>query len=242
MLALLAGCQSPTSTSGAPPQDAPSAADLPSDASPADAPIDAAKLVPDAMPDAMPDASVPLPDLTFRYGQMAASIRVTMETFATDDCALDECLSAAGVRKLVRFDTIVANVGTADLMLGAPGPDTAQWEYDSCHEHYHYIDFANYQLVDREGDVVAIGHKQSFCLRDNAQVIGNAPSSGYDCARQGLSIGWADIYRASLDCQFVDVTDVPPGTYRLRVELNQERTIVESRYDNDVAVFTVVID
>ncbi|MCA9697946.1 MAG: hypothetical protein KC431_10515, partial [Myxococcales bacterium] len=42
----------------------------------------------------------------------------------------------------------------------------------------------------------------------------------YTCYNQGLSLGWSDTYGAALDCQWIDVTDVAPGDYTLRMEVN----------------------
>ncbi|HLU68971.1 MAG TPA: lysyl oxidase family protein [Kofleriaceae bacterium] len=196
---------------------------------------------PDAAPQPPPDAAIPLPDLAVMTSQMAATVVISEEGFSTDDCALSECLTQPGLRKLLRFATGAANLGTADLLLGDPDPDLPEWEYDSCHMHYHYLNFADYALVSADDTVVALGHKQSFCLRDDQQVIAGAPSQGYDCNYQGLSVGWADIYGASLDCQWVDITGVPPGDYLLRVELNPLRVIPESSYDNNLALIPVTI-
>lgn len=35
--------------------------------------------------------------------------------------------------------------------------------------------------------------------------------SRFDCAHQGLSEGWSDLYAKDLDCQWIDITDVPAG-------------------------------
>ena len=196
-----------------------------------------------APPDAgAADAAPPLPDLTLLVPQMAASVMITWEGFAADHCAVQECLEAPGMRRLLRFATGAANVGEADLVLGDPQPAAPEWEYDACHMHYHYLSFARYELVTTDQQVLAVGRKQSFCLRDDQQVTPGAPSAGYDCTYQGLSAGWADIYGASLDCQFIDITAVPAGDYLLRVELNPDGVIQEESLANNVALIPVTID
>ena len=37
------------------------------------------------------------------------------------------------------------------------------------------------------------------------------------CVEQGLSPGCHDTYAANIDCQWIDITDVPTGNYVLRV-------------------------
>lgn len=55
-------------------------------------------------------------------------------------------------------------------------------------------------------------------------------------------MGWGDLYAAAdLPCQWIDITDLPAGTYQLRVTANPERLIREARLDNNVVSTGVVI-
>ena len=60
-------------------------------------------------------------------------------------------------------------------------------------------------------------------------------------AAQGISPGWSDLYGNGLDCQWIDVTDVPPGKYELRVDLNPSRTFQELTFDNNSASVEVTV-
>ena len=43
-----------------------------------------------------------------------------------------------------------------------------------------------------------------------------------------------DLYSRHLDCQWIDVTDVPPGIYILRLLVNPDNLVLESDYKNNV--------
>ena len=51
---------------------------------------------------------------------------------------------------------------------------------------------------------------------------------------QGISRNCGDLYGRHLDCQWIDVTDVPPGTYELRQHVNPYGLSRESDYLNNI--------
>ena len=64
----------------------------------------------------------------------------------------------------------------------------------------------------------------------------------YSCqGEQGIQAGWSDVYERNLDCQYIDVTDVPPGTYRLEAEVNLNHGIAESDYGDNTASVEIVV-
>ncbi len=187
------------------------------------------------------DVPAGTPDLQFLASAMVDTVAVQKDaSFHDADCEVVEgCVGAAGLRKLLRFSTVSANLGSADLFVGAPpaaGDSNALFVWSPCHKHHHVRDYASYELVDATG-VVATARKQAFCLEDDLPAQLGARPTGYSCLRQGISRGWADVYTSDLPCQWIDVTDVPQGSYTLRLVVNPLHTLPESDYDNNV--FTV---
>jgi hypothetical protein len=155
--------------------------------------------------------------------------------FAPEDCAVKEhCVRATGWRTLLRFDVAVVNIGRSDLRLGNPHDRPELYEWSPCHQHFHYRALITYELFNLRGKLVVHGSKQAFCLRDNYPLVASAPEShGYDCDNQGLTWGWEDVYDKSLDCQWVDITGVKPGTYILRASVNRNKRLRERNYVNN---------
>jgi hypothetical protein len=186
--------------------------------------------------------SCPLPDLAIDAERLAASVEVISRYFEPTACEIAEgCIAAPGRRTLLRFSLTTPNVGTGDLELGHPeeGP---LFHYSDCHEHFHFDGYADYRLLNASSVEVGQGHKQAFCLLDYERVADDASDeSVYTCSFQGIQRGWADTYDRSLPCQWVDVTDVAPGSYSLKVTLNKDRALAEERYDNNEVTIPVEV-
>ena len=163
-------------------------------------------------------------------------------------CAFEEeCLSSSAVgkpndhqRHLLRFDSQTMNWGTIDFL---PNLQPHEWQWHSCHSHYHSFEaFIHYDILNiTTGEKKAEGHKASFCLEDSFCSTGG--SARYRCggrtATQGISANCGDVYGRHLDCQWVDITDIPPGTYILRLQVNPSRIAPESDYRNNEIQCTV---
>jgi hypothetical protein len=178
-----------------------------------------------------------LPDLTVDRDRLVESLRFEDKEIGADSCEIVEgCVGGEGLRQLLRFDTTTPNTGEGDLFIGAPEAAVELFTFSECHGHDHFDSYASYELVDASGAVVAPGHKQAFCLMDYELWTADVGwgDAEFTCARQGISRGFADTYRSTLDCQFVDVTGVPEGDYTLRVSLNFDHVIAESSYANNV--------
>ena len=176
--------------------------------------------------------------------RIASSAMVGTQAFAQDSCAFAEgCVDAPGFRRVLRFETVTPNDGDADLDVGRPEDNPDDFEFGECHQHFHFKDFAVYRLLDSDGQVVRDGHKQAFALIDFEPLGPGAPPPRYPLpdGTQGITRGWADVYDAYLDCQWVDVTDVEPGNYVLEIEINPERVFEESTYDDNLIEIPVSI-
>ncbi|HEX2692047.1 MAG TPA: lysyl oxidase family protein [Kofleriaceae bacterium] len=185
-----------------------------------------------------------LPDLQFVTSEMANTVVVASGNFSPDNCEVMEgCVGAAGSRVLLQFDTVTANRGAHDLVVGKPPPageSNTVFQWSPCHMHHHFANYTSYELVNSTG-VVVTGHKQAFCLEDVEQVEPGANQTGYRCDNQGISRGWADVYTRYMSCQWIDVTGVPSGSYTLRIILNPLHAISESDYTNNVFTIPVQI-
>jgi hypothetical protein len=60
--------------------------------------------------------------------------------------------------------------------------------------------------------------------------------------RQGISVGYGDLYRAHLEGQSFDVTDLPAGEYVLGNVVNRDQRIRESDYTNNAASVLLSLD
>jgi hypothetical protein len=173
---------------------------------------------------------------------------VLTDIFVTENtCELYEgCVGALGWRTILRFALSSANIGSRDLVLGVAANQPDVFHYSECHDHHHFDEFASFELRDGAG-VVASSNKPGFCLLDTYSWAWTNTPGHYDCANQGISRGFSDIYEAELPCQWIDVTDVPPGDYTLRAALNQTRAdsalpvLVERDYTNNTVEVAVTL-
>lgn len=210
-----------------------------------------------------PAAAQGMPDLRLDTKALA-NTAFDLLFFAPTSCALkpaDLCVGAPGARKLLRFDVFAVNDGDADLVLGVPDPNELlpsgehKWVYSECHHHFHFQTFARYELR-RRGETTPFleGQKRSFCVEDTKPDTATTPRK-YCCApgvtceltgTQGVQPGWGDLYPRTLDCQWIDITDLPesilPAEFDLCVSLNTERILPDANPANDVGCIPVTID
>jgi len=154
-----------------------------------------------------------------------------------------DAASSFGVSQRV-YDT-----GGDSVLLPVSGA-TLAWGGDG-HSHWHVRDLENYEL-DRldNGSKVGTGEKSGFCFFDTTQfrlTLPGAPSAqvyapGTVCGqnnqaatslKMGISVGWGDRYGASLPDQYIDVTALNSGNYRLVATADAGNLFTESDETNN---------
>ena len=169
-------------------------------------------------------------------------------------------------RKLLRFSSIVANVGDGPFEVHGQRPDTdtptmttAQRTFDDAdnhrdvptsalmyfagdgHNHWHVRDLESFKLTRLDnGSEVGSGAKHGFCFWDNYRYGSEQDHYYTGCGqsgdlevRMGLSAGWGDLYRYNLPEQYIDITDLKRGRYRLSATADADNWFKESEESNN---------
>ncbi|XP_076046099.1 lysyl oxidase-like 2 isoform X1 [Oratosquilla oratoria] len=192
-------------------------------------------------------------DLAPDIYELSRSVHLEDKQLFFLQCAMEEnCLASSAyalqtsgygwhleTRRLLRFTARIMNTGTDAFRPFLP---KQYWVWHHCHMHYHSMEvFAHYDIIDKEGHRVAEGHKASFCLEDNNCIDGVEPF--FKCANfgdQGISVGCSDTYAYNIDCQWIDITDLPVGTYTFKLSINPQFKVGEITYDNNAAICELI--
>jgi hypothetical protein len=130
-------------------------------------------------------------------------------------------------------------------------PATLRYVVSPDHEHWHLLRFDRYELR-RASDfsLVAPDRKTGFCLGDRQRLDPPPPRTpklpafksrcglrqpGLYRIREGISVGYADDYKPSLEGQEIDITGLALGRYVLVHHANADRALLESDYTNNAA-------
>ncbi|RNL63335.1 hypothetical protein EFK50_10680 [Nocardioides marmoriginsengisoli] len=186
-----------------------------------------------------------------------------------------------GGRDLLDFAATVYNGGPAPLVAegfrrgSAPEMDAYQFfyrgerqvasrrvgtmEYDvrPSHSHWHFRDFAVYDLTNRKHKRLRTSGKEAFCLAptDAIDLLGRGavvdPGNGdlsTACGdptsvwvREVLASGWGDTYSQQRAGQSIDITGLPNGSYWIRVTANPLNRLKETTKKNNVSYRRVVL-
>jgi Lysyl oxidase/CARDB len=123
-------------------------------------------------------------------------------------------------------------------------PTTAQMYYaGDGHNHWHLKDLESYTLTRLDNGVkVGTGAKEGFCFFDNYRFGSTADPFYTTCGNHhpdalavtaGLSRGWGDKYGYGTVGQYIDVTNLTSGRYRLTTTADQTNQFQESNETNN---------
>jgi Lysyl oxidase len=106
---------------------------------------------------------------------------------------------------------------------------TMSWSGDG-HDHYHVVGGQKWKLQGLDAKTVARGAKTGFCFLDSYRYTASTDphySGSTDVClladgriEMGISRGWGDIYRYDFAYQWVDITGLPRGDYKLKVVID----------------------
>jgi hypothetical protein len=149
----------------------------------------------------------------------------------------------------VRPDTSTPTMSVTQRIFDDAGgyrevPTTAQMYYaGDGHDHWHLKDLESYTLTRLDNGVkVGTGAKEGFCVGDNYRFGSTADPFYRDCASHqsdalavtvGLSRGWGDTYAYGTVDQYIDVTNLTSGRYRLTTTADQANQFQESDETNN---------
>jgi Lysyl oxidase len=199
----------------------------------------------------------------------AALLYPDLKTTPPSELRLETVVMPDGaVRNLLRFSNTVWNAGQGPIELRGSltsNGTVTQNVYDDSgavasfavgqnftfhegHNHWHFDDFAEYQLWTKSaydawvasgrsiGQAQRVGSKSTFCLMDTkiVQSLPGTPGSAVyrQCGLelQGISVGWGDTYRYYLADQWIDLgaSTLADGTYVLRSVADPKNRLFES--------------
>ena len=141
--------------------------------------------------------------------------------------------------------------------VGSPAAGTMAWDARKGHEHWHFTDFAQYNLLRADLKQVVRSGKESFCLANTDAVDFTVPGAKWrpdntdletSCGektamgvREVLDIGSGDTYGQDRPGQNFEVTGLPNGTYYVQVKANPVGKLAETSTANNTSLRKIVL-
>ncbi|HXF72260.1 MAG TPA: lysyl oxidase family protein [Actinomycetota bacterium] len=136
-------------------------------------------------------------------------------------------------------------------VVGRAPVGTLEFHRGGGHDHWHFVQFTEYSLLDAREMEVQVSGKQSWCLAPTDPIDLTLPNAEWAvetglwtaCGgpsaiwiREVLQVGWGDTYVQAVRGQAFDITDLPNGRYFIRVEVNPLGALHEVTDENNVAL------
>ena len=134
-------------------------------------------------------------------------------------------------------------------------PSAVLWyETNDTHAHFHLKNAVDY-ILSRTGTATGRARfakaESGWCLGDSRRTAAWAPRIAFytrhyptpaycghgapesQTVRMGIQPGWSDVYPQSRAFQWIDVSAMPPGSYRLRARVDPDDVIAEENEANN---------
>jgi lysyl oxidase len=141
-------------------------------------------------------------------------------------------------------------------VVGRARAGTMEWDPRPYHQHWHFAQFARYLLLDESMTETVSSHKQGFCIFPTDGIDLLTPGadwrpdygSGSVCGtessvwvRETLPLGWGDTYFQYVSGQSFEISDVPNGTYYVKVVANPKHLLYETDTSNNASLRGVIL-
>lgn len=191
-------------------------------------------------------------------------------------------LSEEDGKTYVNFGATVWNAGTSPLLVdgfrrtgtdlmdayqyffnaggkevGSVAAGTMEWDAREGHQHWHFTDFAQYNLLNADKSQAVRSGKEAFCLANTDAVDYTIPrakwrpgntdlssSCGQNTAvavREVLDIGSGDTYSQYRPGQSFEITGLPNGTYYIETLANPANKLTELNTKNNSSLRKIVL-
>jgi Lysyl oxidase len=142
-------------------------------------------------------------------------------------------------------------------IIGRVRAGTMGFDSQPGHNHWHFEQFARYQLLNATRKVAVRSQKVGFCIAPTDAVdlllphatwvpsfVGLGGQCGSTTAlwvQEMMPTGWGDTYDQSKAGQAFDITKLPDGTYYIEIIANPEHALHEVTTANDISLRKVII-
>jgi hypothetical protein len=141
--------------------------------------------------------------------------------------------------------------------VGSVPAGTMEWDARVGHRHWHFTDFAQYNLLGADKKLAVRSGKEAFCLANTDAVDYTVPNAKWKpentdlstscggntavAVREVLDIGNGDTYTQDRPGQSFEITDLPNGTYYIEVLANPAKKLSELSTANNTALRQIIL-
>ncbi|BAL89643.1 hypothetical protein AMIS_44230 [Actinoplanes missouriensis 431] len=141
--------------------------------------------------------------------------------------------------------------------VGSRPAGTMEWDAREGHLHWHFTDFAQYNLLAADKKLAVRSGKEAFCLAntdavdytmagakwrpENTDLATSCGANTVVAVREVLDIGNGDTYSQDRPGQSFDITKLKNGTYYIQVLANPSKKLAELSTSNNTALRQIII-